>query len=240
MGRHRGGEGAFTLALADLLGPGGADRRGRSRRGARCARTRRRSVRASRDVELRDAGRRPDRPARPPRARRSRRGQQPPLRPARSAGRRSSGRSPRTCGRAGAFVVVEYDADRGNPWVPHPFTCGSWERLAESAGLDRDAPDRPRPEPLPRRDLLARRAGAPIRTVAGPSRADSRARHPPHAPLRGDRHAPGEVRPRGATHPQTRSSAWNPPSSRSNRHPPLPSRPDRPRRRPPAACAAPS
>jgi ubiquinone/menaquinone biosynthesis C-methylase UbiE len=35
----------------------------------------------------------------------------------------------------GRFVVVEYDADRGNPWVPHPFSYGSWERLAESAGL---------------------------------------------------------------------------------------------------------
>ena len=37
--------------------------------------------------------------------------------------------------RAVAFVVVEYDADRGNPWVPHPFSYGSWERLAEAAGL---------------------------------------------------------------------------------------------------------
>jgi SAM-dependent methyltransferase len=35
----------------------------------------------------------------------------------------------------GRFVVVEYDADRGNPWVPHPFSYGSWERLAEAAGL---------------------------------------------------------------------------------------------------------
>ena len=35
----------------------------------------------------------------------------------------------------GRFVVVEYDADRGNPWVPHPFSYGSWERLAASAGL---------------------------------------------------------------------------------------------------------
>jgi SAM-dependent methyltransferase len=35
----------------------------------------------------------------------------------------------------GRFVVVEYDADRGNPWVPHPFTYPSWERLAASAGL---------------------------------------------------------------------------------------------------------
>ena len=35
----------------------------------------------------------------------------------------------------GRFVVVEYDADRGNPWVPHPFSYGSWELLATAAGL---------------------------------------------------------------------------------------------------------
>ena len=35
----------------------------------------------------------------------------------------------------GRFVVVEYDADRGNPWVPHPFSYASWERLATAAGL---------------------------------------------------------------------------------------------------------
>ena len=35
----------------------------------------------------------------------------------------------------GRFVVVEYDADRGNPWVPHPFSYPSWERLAKAAGL---------------------------------------------------------------------------------------------------------
>lgn len=35
----------------------------------------------------------------------------------------------------GHFVVVEYDANRGNPWVPHPFSYGSWERLADAAGL---------------------------------------------------------------------------------------------------------
>ena len=32
-------------------------------------------------------------------------------------------------------IVVEYDADRGNPWVPHPFSFGTWESIAESAGL---------------------------------------------------------------------------------------------------------
>ena len=35
----------------------------------------------------------------------------------------------------GRFVVVEYDADRGNPWVPHPFSYPSWERLTAAAGL---------------------------------------------------------------------------------------------------------
>ncbi len=35
----------------------------------------------------------------------------------------------------GRFVVVEYDVDRGNPWVPHPFSYPAWERLAEAAGL---------------------------------------------------------------------------------------------------------
>jgi hypothetical protein len=35
----------------------------------------------------------------------------------------------------GRFVVVEYDADHGNPWVPHPFSYPSWERLAIAAGL---------------------------------------------------------------------------------------------------------
>jgi SAM-dependent methyltransferase len=35
----------------------------------------------------------------------------------------------------GRFVVVEYDADRGNPCVPNPFSQASWRRLADSAGL---------------------------------------------------------------------------------------------------------
>jgi len=33
------------------------------------------------------------------------------------------------------FIVVEYDADRGNPWVPHPFTATNYARLATEAGL---------------------------------------------------------------------------------------------------------
>jgi SAM-dependent methyltransferase len=35
----------------------------------------------------------------------------------------------------GAFIVVEYDADHGNPWVPNPFSAGSWPALAAGAGL---------------------------------------------------------------------------------------------------------
>ena len=35
----------------------------------------------------------------------------------------------------GTFVVVEYDIDHGNPWVPHPFSAATWESLAAEAGL---------------------------------------------------------------------------------------------------------
>ena len=34
------------------------------------------------------------------------------------------------------FLVVEYDADRGNPWVPHPFSAASWAGIAAAAGLE--------------------------------------------------------------------------------------------------------
>ena len=33
----------------------------------------------------------------------------------------------------GRLVVVEYDADRGNPWVPHPFSFSTWRREALDA-----------------------------------------------------------------------------------------------------------
>ena len=35
----------------------------------------------------------------------------------------------------GRVVVVEYDADRGNPWVPHPFSSGRFVEIADAAGL---------------------------------------------------------------------------------------------------------
>jgi SAM-dependent methyltransferase len=36
----------------------------------------------------------------------------------------------------GSLVVVEYGADRGNPWVPHPFSYSTWEVLAAEAGFE--------------------------------------------------------------------------------------------------------
>jgi SAM-dependent methyltransferase len=35
----------------------------------------------------------------------------------------------------GTFLVVEYDSDSGNYWVPNPFSARAWPRLAEQAGL---------------------------------------------------------------------------------------------------------
>jgi ubiquinone/menaquinone biosynthesis C-methylase UbiE len=35
----------------------------------------------------------------------------------------------------GRFLLVEYDADHGNPWVPHPLSFATWQELAPSVGL---------------------------------------------------------------------------------------------------------
>jgi ubiquinone/menaquinone biosynthesis C-methylase UbiE len=35
----------------------------------------------------------------------------------------------------GRLVVVEYDADRGNPWVPYPFSFARWRHMAVAAGF---------------------------------------------------------------------------------------------------------
>ena len=35
----------------------------------------------------------------------------------------------------GKLVIVEYGTDRGNRWVPYPFTYQSWERMAAQAGF---------------------------------------------------------------------------------------------------------
>lgn len=132
------GEGAFTLALADLLGPGGrivaVDRDGRaletnaaevqSRFPATHLTTLIADFASDRPLPLDDLDGfdglvaanslhflAPDRQVPVVRGLAAR------LRP------------------AGRFVVVEYDADRGNPWVPHPFSYRSWEGMALAAGL---------------------------------------------------------------------------------------------------------
>jgi ubiquinone/menaquinone biosynthesis C-methylase UbiE len=35
----------------------------------------------------------------------------------------------------GRLIVVEYDTDSGNPWVPHPFSLASWMRMSQEAGF---------------------------------------------------------------------------------------------------------
>ena len=36
----------------------------------------------------------------------------------------------------GRLVIVEYDVDRGNPWVPHPFSFETWRTDAVVAGFE--------------------------------------------------------------------------------------------------------
>ena len=67
----------------------------------------------------------------------------------------------------GRFVVVEYDADRGNPWVPHPFSYPSWDRLAAAAGLRGTQPL----GRVPSRFLGAIYSAASLRTSASASRS---------------------------------------------------------------------
>jgi ubiquinone/menaquinone biosynthesis C-methylase UbiE len=36
----------------------------------------------------------------------------------------------------GRLVLVEYDADHGNPWVPHPVSYAAWEQISAQAGFE--------------------------------------------------------------------------------------------------------
>ena len=36
---------------------------------------------------------------------------------------------------AGRFLLVEYNADHGNMWVPYPLSYGTWESLAHKNGF---------------------------------------------------------------------------------------------------------
>ncbi|MCO6451500.1 MAG: class I SAM-dependent methyltransferase [Caldilineales bacterium] len=35
----------------------------------------------------------------------------------------------------GRLILVEYNTDRGNHWVPHPLSFGSWAGVAQQAGF---------------------------------------------------------------------------------------------------------
>jgi ubiquinone/menaquinone biosynthesis C-methylase UbiE len=35
----------------------------------------------------------------------------------------------------GRLLLIEYDSDRGNPWVPHPLAFETWRELAGEAGF---------------------------------------------------------------------------------------------------------
>lgn len=35
----------------------------------------------------------------------------------------------------GRLVIVEYNVDQGNMWVPHPFSFPAWQNLAERCGF---------------------------------------------------------------------------------------------------------
>jgi ubiquinone/menaquinone biosynthesis C-methylase UbiE len=36
----------------------------------------------------------------------------------------------------GRLIIVEYNIDKGNMWVPHPFSYRTWERLALETGFE--------------------------------------------------------------------------------------------------------
>ena len=36
---------------------------------------------------------------------------------------------------AGSLLLVEYNVDRGNPWVPYPLAYPTWERFANQHGF---------------------------------------------------------------------------------------------------------
>jgi SAM-dependent methyltransferase len=125
------GEGAFTLALADLLGPGGSihtvDRHGRAL-----------------DVQLRALRDRfPNVAVTPLVADFTRPLDLPALDGIVMANSLHFQRDKLAVLRQvreylrpdGHLVLVEYDADRGNPWVPYPLSFRTWVTLAAEAGF---------------------------------------------------------------------------------------------------------
>jgi ubiquinone/menaquinone biosynthesis C-methylase UbiE len=125
------GTGAFTLALADLLGPGGSIVSVDRDRGALQAQER----------ALREAF--PKVALTPVVADFGRPLELPPLDGIVMANSLHFSRDKLAVLRlvrgylrpSGRLVLVEYDADRGNPWVPYPLSYGTWQRLAGEAGF---------------------------------------------------------------------------------------------------------
>jgi SAM-dependent methyltransferase len=125
------GEGAFTLALADLLGPGGSivsvDRDQRALR--------------AQERALREAF--PQVALTPLEADFGRRMDLPPLDGVVMANSLHFSRDKLEVLRlvrgylrpAGRLVLVEYDTDHGNHWVPYPLSYATWEVLAGDAGF---------------------------------------------------------------------------------------------------------
>ena len=60
----------------------------------------------------------------------------------------------------GRFILVEYDADEGNRWVPHPVSLARWRRLRPDRGPGGCHGDRPPAQPIPGFDLQRGRASA--------------------------------------------------------------------------------
>lgn len=126
------GEGAFTLALADLLGPGAAivalDRDGSALRHLTEELPRRFP---GRDLEVVVGDFRDSLPAGPFDGVLAANSLHFVADPAAVLRRARAVLRP-----AGRLIVVEYDADRGNPWVPHPFSGGHFVDLATEAGFE--------------------------------------------------------------------------------------------------------
>lgn len=125
------GAGAFTLALADLLGPGAAIYSVDQRAGA--LREQERAMRA----------RFPQTTVHYLTADFTRRLDLPPLDGAVMANALHFVRDKDPVVRlvrgylkpGGVFILVEYDTDRGNPWVPYPLSYTTWEALAKRNGF---------------------------------------------------------------------------------------------------------
>src|SRR5215472_12435061 len=116
------GEGAFTLALADVLGPPAhivaIDKDARALR-AIAGRFETRAADFTRPLDLHDLD-----GVLMANSLHLVRDKQPVLESVRAMLKRG-----------GRLVIVEYGADRGNMWVPHPFTYERWETMAARAGF---------------------------------------------------------------------------------------------------------